>query len=58
MGNRSAGNSVAAMVIVGLGMLLIAGLSGVVLYVVTHRKAVTQTRASEIPTGGTEPAEA
>jgi hypothetical protein len=61
MANRASGNAVAAMVIVGLGMMLIAALSGVVLYVVTQRKGgkqVTGAGNAEIPSAGVEPAEA
>ena len=43
--------------VVGLGMVLIAGLSGIVFYMVTQRKALTN-RGSDVPTPNVEPAEA
>ena len=58
MAGKASGNAVAAMVIVGLGMLLIAGLSGIVLYMVNQRKQVTGARGPSIPSTGAEPAEA
>lgn len=58
MAGRTSGNGVAAMVIVGFGMLLIAALSGIALYVVSQRKQIRESRSTEIPSAGSEPAEA
>jgi hypothetical protein len=59
MANRSVTvqNALPALLVVGLGMLLIAGLSGIVLWLVTRRRAaVVAVPATELSTA--EPAEA
>jgi hypothetical protein len=45
MANRTVANAVPALIVVGLGMLLIAGLSGIVLWVVTRRRAAVAAPA-------------
>ncbi|MEQ1506589.1 MAG: hypothetical protein ABMB14_30455 [Myxococcota bacterium] len=62
MANRSSTNGVAALVVVGLGMTLIAALAGIVLYVITTRRrhaGLAHMVESELAAGGgAEPAEA
>lgn len=56
MANRtvSVQNALPALLVVGLGMLLIAGLSGIVLWLVTRRRAaVVSVPAPEIAAGET-----
>ncbi|MEQ1567338.1 MAG: hypothetical protein ABMA64_16975 [Myxococcota bacterium] len=58
MANRTVANLVPAMVVVGLGMLLIAGLSGIVLWLVTRRRHAAVAAAPAVERLSPEAAEA
>lgn len=59
MGSAGGGRNLVAFLVVGLGMLLIAGLGGFVLWTVSRRRAAAQAPQIEPDTvTGTEPAEA
>lgn len=50
--------AIPALLVVGLGMVLIAGLAGVVLWLVTRRRAVIAAASVSPELAGGEPAEA
>jgi hypothetical protein len=51
-------NAMPALMVVGLGMVLIAGLAGVVLWLVTRRRTVIASPSPSPELAGGQPAEA